>query len=380
MARAAAAGLAAGVIEIALGCWSGFDRAEPGLFLPWRPFVLAGLALVVARSARAGRGAAYAAMLATATLGAAMLAGTAPPSALLVGIALAIVIDMVARAGLAIGGRGLAAAGLALLLAIPGAGRWTAAVAQDDGRPVATGHCVAVLAGVPLRWAEGVSAVDTGVQLAWRVLERAFRLEPADGIAQASAGRLLLVQPRAPGAAGLVAIDAYIRGGARAVILTDPDLRWPSRYPPGDAAAPPRTGTLSPLLRHWGLALARGAPGLTIREVGWAGQRWRLALLAPGRFVQAGDGAAPCRIAAAGLIARCTIGAGSVILLADADLLHPMLWSDPDGGHAPAYRPSDNLAFVAALLAGPDRITPPMRPVLWTECSTTCRSLGIVEP
>ena len=374
----------AGGIEILLGWRSDPDRIEPGLFLLWRPFVLAALALIVAHATRAARATGYATMLAIATLGEAALTGAgsviAPGIgiALGVGTAIAVVIDGVMRAGMAIGGRWLAAAALLLLLAFPGAGRRVAAIAQEDGRPVATGRSVAVLAGVPLRWAEGAQAATAGVQPVWRLFGQAFQLQAVDDSVVVQAGRWLLVQPRSPGATGLVAIDTQIRRGAHAVILTDPDLRWPTQHAPGDAAAPPRTATLAPLLRHWGLTLIPAGPGLAIREVGWRGRRWRLALFAPGRFVGTGPG--PCRIGAAGLIARCTMGRGSATLLADADLLHPMLWADPDGGHAPADRPSDNAAFVAALLAGPDRITPPVRPVLWTECRTTCRSLGIVEP
>jgi len=187
-----------------------------------------------------------------------------------------------------------------------------------------------------------------------------------DRIQDARAGRWLLVQPRAPGAAGLVAIDAGIRAGSRAVILTDSDLRWPSRYPDGDRAAPPRGGTLAPLLLHWGLVLERGAPGLAVRDIGWRGRQWRLALAGAGRFHRIG-GKGDCVLHAGGLIARCRIGRGRAWLVADADLLDPALWTDPDGGHAPAFRPSDNAAFVLALLTGDDRINSPVRPVLWTD-------------
>lgn len=366
-------GLTAAAIEILLGRYAGADRVEPGLFLLWRMPVLAVLALVLARSGHRVRVCGYAAMILAASGAEGVLAGRMTLTPVVAGAALAIIADLVMRAGMAIWGRWLAACALLLMLAVPGAGRWVQRLGAEDGVPMATGLTVTVLAGVPLRRPEGVDLSAVGDAPGWRLLARAFDLRAVDRIADARAGRWLLVQPRAPGPAGLVAIDARIRAGVQAVMLTDPDLRWPSRYPA--EAGPPRSGTLAPLLVHWGLELERGAVGLTVRDVAWGGRRWRLALSGAGRFRAAGRG--PCRLLADGLIADCTIGQGRAWLVADADLMDPDLWSDPDGGHAPAFRPSDNVAFVMALVAGADRISPPVRPVLWTDHGMESPGLGM---
>ncbi|MFD1952363.1 hypothetical protein ACFSGX_16430 [Sphingomonas arantia] len=341
------------------------DRVEIGILLTWGPALLAVLAVVLARSPRWARSAGYAAMLAGSALGQSVLlggGGAAILRAAVVSAVVAAVVDLVARAGMAIRGRSVAAVGLVVLLAIPGAGGWYAQFAAGDGE-TRTGRRVAVLAGVPLRWGEGGVDLSSGPGEAWRMLGGAFRLIAVDDAARLTGDDLLLVQPRSPGPAGLVAIDARIRAGARAVILTDPDLRWPSRYALGDPAAPPRTGTLGPLLLHWGLRLTPGDRGIVVRDVVRDGRRWRLVLDGAGRFVAAGAG--PCRISAGGLVADCRLGRGRAVLVADADMLDPTLWTDGAGGWRPAWRRSDNAAFVAALIAGHGRIIPPARPVRW---------------
>ncbi|WP_076072601.1 hypothetical protein [Sphingomonas montana] len=366
----------AGLIDIGLGLrrWQVADRAEMGLLLIWCPAILAVLALVLARETRIRRAAGYAAMLATAAVGElVMLNGAVLPvlRALTVCAGVALLMELVVRAGMAIHGRGVAMVGLAILLAIPGGGGWYAQAAAGDSAQ-ATGQRIALLSGVPLRWAGGADLL-AGPADAWRMLAAAFVMEPADDPAALATSRWLLVQPRPPAAAALVAIDARIRAGARAVILTDPDLRWRSAYPPGDAAAPPRSGTLAPLLLHWGLVLERGDGGTVARDLMRDGRRWRLWLAGAGRFVPARgerrydrrDNRRACRVSAEGLIADCRVGRGRAVMVADADLLDPMLWTDGDGGWQPAWRRSDNAAFVAALIAGLDGLAPPARPVAW---------------
>jgi hypothetical protein len=77
----------------------------------------------------------------------------------------------------------------------------------------------------------------------------------------------------------------------------------------------------------------------------------------PGHLVAKRPG---CRIEAGGLIADCRIGSGRAILLADADLLHPLLWSGPgEIGPTRRGRTADNIAFVVHLL---DRLSGKARP------------------
>jgi hypothetical protein len=132
---------------------------------------------------------------------------------------------------------------------------------------------------------------------------------------------LILVQPRAFAPVDLVRIDNWVRGGGRAVILTDPELVWPSDLPFGDPRRPQAIGMLSPLLQHWGLELQLGETPITSVTVHSA----RLPSSGVGQFALASQGseAQPkCRLSPQRTEATCRIGAGQVILIADADFIH----------------------------------------------------------
>ena len=72
---------------------------------------------------------------------------------------------------------------------------------------------------------------------------------------------------------------------------------------------------LSPILGHWGLRLefddSRG------QGVALAGGKARIPVNAPGSFVSEGD----CAVESDGLLARCAVGKGRVLAVADAALL-----------------------------------------------------------
>jgi hypothetical protein len=134
---------------------------------------------------------------------------------------------------------------------------------------------------------------------------------------------LILAQPRGLAREELVAIDAWVRAGGRALVFTDPELVWPSALPLGDPRRAPPIGLLDPLLSHWGLTMVSPAvtdagPERTIKvgqsavAVAWAG-RWQTRN--PG-----------CTIESEGLIVDCRIEKGRVLLVADADLLDERLW------------------------------------------------------
>lgn len=134
---------------------------------------------------------------------------------------------------------------------------------------------------------------------------------------------LIIVQPRALAGEELVALDAWIRSGGRALIFTDPELVWPSELALGDPRRAPPVGLLDPLLTHWGLellspAMTDAGPERTISvgqsgmAVAWAGQ-WR-------------SRNSGCTVESENLVADCRIGKGHVLLVADADLLDERLW------------------------------------------------------
>jgi hypothetical protein len=126
------------------------------------------------------------------------------------------------------------------------------------------------------------------------------------------------------------------------LILTDPALLWPSELPLGDIRRAPAIGLLDPLLTHWGLRMdPPNAPAAVVENV----QSRRLALFAPGRFTSKSPS---CTVGTTSHIARCRLGRGGAILLADADMMHDRLWVGPGEGGTRRYaRISDNPLLVA---------------------------------
>ncbi|MEH3107425.1 MAG: hypothetical protein PGN09_09120 [Sphingomonas fennica] len=304
------------------------------------------LAAVVAPQPARHRLACGAAALTLATLGdsaVAILWGAPPPfadAARGVGAGLLWWAILVAAAAVFRSRAMLLAAGIAALL-VPGVlPLWQRAVARPDP-PAADPPAVAVLSGLPLFWGDARERASAAV------LGRRLALHPIDSPDAATLARhrlLLIAQPRPPGPAGLVAIDGWLRAGGRAVILTDPALRWAGDRRPDDPLHPPETDGLAPLLAHWGLRLAEDRPQVAPLDVG----RRRLLLVDPGRFVATAPGA--CRTYARGRMADCAIGRGRALLIADADLLHPDAWIG--AGTDRAQRLADNVVFVADLAEG----------------------------
>ncbi|WP_017670084.1 hypothetical protein [Blastomonas sp. AAP53] len=145
-----------------------------------------------------------------------------------------------------------------------------------------------------------------------------------DAQALSGAGMMILVQPRALTPQEFVAIDDFVRAGGRLLLFADPMLEWSGHAGLGDPAGPLRSALVSPLLAHWGIELID--PQIESVRTGDAGGL----LVHPGKFAELPGkiGDASCRIAEHGLIARCAVGEGRALLVADADLLDPALISD----------------------------------------------------
>lgn len=144
---------------------------------------------------------------------------------------------------------------------------------------------------------------------AW--LEQRYRLTPVDLPSQLPpAATLLMAQPRALPAEELVALDAWVRAGGKLLLLADPRLEWPSDRPLGDRLRPPPMYPDTGLLGHWGLRLdAPEATGLvTIGAVTYG---------SPGTLVATKPACAVDR----GILARCRLGRGTAVVVADADWL-----------------------------------------------------------
>jgi hypothetical protein len=153
-------------------------------------------------------------------------------------------------------------------------------------------------------------------------LEADYRLSPIDTLDEASLAGidlLMLAQPRALSPAENVALDAWVRGGGKLLLFADPMLTGESRFAIGDRRRPQDVILLSPILDHWGLALAfdedRAAGARLVRSAGAA-----IPVNLPGS-IDIGGGEADCAILAREVLAECRIGSGSALVLADAALL-----------------------------------------------------------
>lgn len=359
------------------GLWQS-GRAEAVGFLAFRPWLLILLAACVAARPWRRRIAFYAAALGLAGLAesALLLAWGAPdpfPEMLrgwAAGALLLVPADLLVAFARRRGKAAAAGAALALaaLLFVPAVQRGWEVLALEE---IASRQAPAqkpellLMTGLPIVWGEG-GAFDPASRpaLAYQVLQQEFAVRPVDTLepqSLAGARLLLLAQPRWLSPTELVALDAWVRGGGRVLILTDPRLAWPSELPVGDIRRPPPIGLLGPLLDHWGLALRPPQEEGIVTAVH---EGRALAMEQPGRFAAANGG---CRVAEPWL-ARCRIGAGEAVLVADADLVRDDLWTGlGPRGDARHRRLADNPLFLADRLdslAGVDR---PRRagPVAW---------------
>lgn len=214
------------------------------------------------------------------------------------------------------------------------AGACSADAPADDAAPsgrhdeTAVGRPELGLMGtIPIYWGEsdrfgGLLAGHGAQHWARAELESQYHLFPLDvldGESLAKLDFLLLAQPRALSAAENVALDTWVRQGGSLLLFADPMLTGESRFAIGDRRRPQDVVLLSPILGHWGLELqfdTDQAAGVRLLEVEGA----RIPVNLPGRFAEAGS-EDECATWAGQVLARCAIGAGHVVVLADAALL-----------------------------------------------------------
>ena len=194
----------------------------------------------------------------------------------------------------------------AVAVAVAGAAAVGVSIKRDEvpaARPDAERPTLALLTSLPLVFGE-TFGLESGGSAALARLEQRYNVLPI-GVTDAASlhGQklLLMAHPRAQPAEALVELDQWVRGGGRVLLLADPQLDWPSQRPLGDILRPPPTFADTGLLAHWGLSLSGPEPGST-----------------QGRL--ASDGR--CRVAEDAVVARCEIGRGKAIVIADADFLN----------------------------------------------------------
>jgi hypothetical protein len=365
----AGAELAAGLFVGRLFDWG---RAEALLFFAFRPWLLLAAAWFVCRFDLRRRLLFYILALGLAGLAESLLLralGGDPWLEMLRGWAAgalaAAYADVLVQLGARFAGRVGRFAGVALgcaLLLVPAVQTPYEAIALGATGPRSAGEKPALLlmTALPLVWGEtGPFDPESRPAAAYLALKDEFDVRPidyADAAALHRARLLLIAQPRALAPEELVALDAWVRGGGRVLILVDPDLAWPSALPLGDPRRPPPVSLLAPLLDHWGVTLEPTAAGHLLDRVGEGEEVRRLSLDGPGRFRIASGG---CRSFGRAYVAYCRIGAGRALLVADADLLRDDLWAPPGPRGTERHRRLADNALVVAdwldALAGRDR-------------------------
>lgn len=172
-----------------------------------------------------------------------------------------------------------------------------------------------LLTSLPLLFSEDFS-LQGGGSLVLRRLSERFRVVPISVTAPSELAKgqlLLMAQPFAQTGENLVALDDWVRGGGHVLLLADPMLEWPSKRPLGDLLRPPPMFMDTGLLGHWGLRLdAPDKRGPVARILGGE----TVVTVSPGRL------SGSCDIDRDGLVARCRIGKGRAIVVADADFLN----------------------------------------------------------
>lgn len=237
-------------------------------------------------------------------------------------------------------------------------------------RPVAVAAgapAVTMLTSLPLRWSGGgdiasMIAEGPGDDPALVRLQAAGPVLLVDSLVDhvpPRGGALLLAHPRGLAPRELVAIDAFVRGGGRAVILADALSGWPASHPLGDPRNPPVTSLLTPLLDHWGITLGAAPTGERSARAAEVG-RARLRLFSAGQFERLPPS---CRAFAGRRVAYCRIGEGEAWLVGDADLIFAPLWRPlvPGASH---LRRADTMEWLAAHLWGDAVTRAPFQP-LW---------------
>ena len=192
---------------------------------------------------------------------------------------------------------------------------WPRDPAVPPPRPEVEQPPLMLMTSLPLLFGEHFGLDDNGSP-AMTALERRYRIVPI-GIADSanlSQGKLLLMaHANAQPAEALVDLDKWVRDGGHLLLLADPMLGWPSERPLGDVLRPSPMFMDTGLLAHWGLRL-QAPPERGPAQRMLAGRR--ILTSSPGHLSGGSE------ISRAELIARCAIGKGQAVIVADADFLN----------------------------------------------------------
>lgn len=201
---------------------------------------------------------------------------------------------------------------------------------------------VGLFTTLPILWNEApdiVAQLNDSTPPHWARAELTERggIVPLDTLAAqplAALTRLVIAQPRPLSPDENVALDNWVRGGGRLLLLADPALTQHSDFSIADPRRPQAVALLSPILSRWGL-------DLTFDESQPFGERVQPVMDVPvpynlaGRWRVSGQasGGVNCRAWGDGLAVTCAVGKGRVVALADAAVLES---DDSAGTRKPA--------------------------------------------
>lgn len=205
-----------------------------------------------------------------------------------------------------------------------------AAALVTGGSGVRREYAVGLFTSLPILWRETESLgeqLDGEARPHWAaaIISAEGAIRPLDALVGPDGklpldqhSLLLIAQPRPLAPQENVALDNWVRRGGRVLLFADPMLTAPSIFALGDKRRPQDIALLSPILARWGLKLQ-------FDESQPAGER-SVALLGAmmpvnlsGRFgLRRGT---RCELLAHALAARCRVGRGEVLAVADAALL-----------------------------------------------------------
>ena len=193
-------------------------------------------------------------------------------------------------------------------------------------RPATQRPRLLLLTSLPLLFNEDFSLGGGGSPALSKLATR-YRIVPisvTDATDLAKGRMLLMAHPIAQTAENLAALDQWVRSGGSLLLLADPRLEWPSKRALGDPLRPPPVFMDTGLLAHWGLRLeGPDQRGVVTRRLGGRD----VLTVSPGSL----EGS--CAISTDRLVARCNVGKGRVVVVADADLLNTERLGDKAAGN-----------------------------------------------
>ena len=211
--------------------------------------------------------------------------------------------------------------------------------------PPGPGETVGLVTSLPIYWPDGAELTDLTQgdhRTPWtrEALEMDYALRPLDALSVSAddeeplpglempqdmvrdiseLDRLAIIQPRGISAEDNVALDEWVKGGGRLLMVLDPMLTGHYETPVFDPRHPVGSALIPPVVERWGLEMQfddTQPMELRVLEARYG----VLPAVMAGELKLLSGGARQCELDADGVIAHCKIGKGRVTLIADAAL------------------------------------------------------------